>query len=165
MAWWRVAADCRQHKFASPVQLPSAPYLISPRCLALQDLLPAEIASSRRPGPAPMRPGSGGSPPRAQRTAAASRGSPPRVPAVPLHAAAGAALAAEPACSVDGVPDSVVDAWFREADLDGDGRVADSEARAFFLTSGLAPPDLSKVCWVHGFLLERATLHWAPTVF
>jgi hypothetical protein len=46
---------------------------------------------------------------------------------------------------VDGVPDSVVDAWFQVADADGDGRVADSEARDFFLTSGLAAADLSKV--------------------
>lgn len=96
----------------------------------LQDLLPAELASGRRPGTTPMRPGF--SPPRA--AAPSSAGAPP------AHQAA-----LQLGCLVDGVPDNVVDAWFREADKDGDGRVADSEARTFFLTSGLAPPDLSKV--------------------
>lgn len=92
---------------------------------ALQDLLPSELVGRR--GPAPMRPG--GSPPRAPAPAAA-------------QAAAQATLpAAEP---VDGVPEATVDAWFAFADADGDGRVADSEARDFFLTSGLAPADLSK---------------------
>lgn len=46
---------------------------------------------------------------------------------------------------MDGVPDAVVDCWFQLADADADGRVADAEARDFFLTSGLAAADLSKV--------------------
>lgn len=99
------------------------------RLPCLQDLLPAEIASSRKPGHAPMRQGSSAPKPAAS--------SPAGVP--PVHEAA------PRPCSVDGVPDNVVDAWFQEADKDGDGRVADSEARTFFLTSGLAPADLSKV--------------------
>ncbi len=102
-------------------------------CFAmLQDLLPAEIASSRKPGPAPMRRG----------------GSLPKSAALDATGVPHAQQAALQPCSVDGVPDNVVDAWFWEADKDGDGRVADSEARTFFLTSGLAPADLSKVrCW------------------
>ncbi|KAL4426187.1 hypothetical protein ABPG77_007469 [Micractinium sp. CCAP 211/92] len=95
----------------------------------LQDLLPAEIASSRKPGPAPMRRG----------------GSPPKSAALDATGVPHAQQAALQPCSVDGVPDNVVDAWFCEADKDGDGRVADSEARTFFLTSGLAPADLSKI--------------------
>ena len=52
--------------------------------------------------------------------------------------------------SVDGVPDAVVDAWFRQADADSDGRVADIEARDFFLSSGLSATDLSKARWHAG---------------
>lgn len=55
---------------------------------------------------------------------------------------------------VDGVPDATVEAWFQLADMDQDGRVADAEARDFFLKTGLSAPDLSKVggrlevcCW------------------
>ncbi|KFM27761.1 Type I inositol 1,4,5-trisphosphate 5-phosphatase 12 [Auxenochlorella protothecoides] len=46
---------------------------------------------------------------------------------------------------VDGVEDSTVTQWFRDADSDSDGRVADHEARAFFLRSGLSSADLSKI--------------------
>ena len=92
-------------------------------------------------------------------------GSSPPKPGAPLASAAAAAAAAtatQPAAggpseadgrraaSVDGLPDATVDAWFALADADGDGRVADSEARDFFLTSGLAPADLSKVRVVAG---------------
>lgn len=99
-------------------------------CPCTQDLLPSELAARR--GPSPMRPG--GSPPRAPAPAAATS-------APPLQHQASLPGAVEP---VDGVPDATVDAWFALADADGDGRVADSEARDFFLTSGLAPADLSK---------------------
>lgn len=94
-----------------------------------QDLLPAELASKQR-GASPMR--AGGSPPKAH-------AEPPPPP--PMQADAGSPAPTP----VDGVPDGVVDAWFRLADADGDGRVADTEAREFFLTSGLPPADLSKV--------------------
>ena len=82
-----------------------------------------------------MRPG--GSPPRAPAPPAAAAG--PPAPALQHQASLPGAV--EP---VDGVPDATVNAWFALADADGDGRVADSEARDFFLTSGLAPADLSK---------------------
>lgn len=89
----------------------------------VQDLLPAELAGSRKRGASPMR----------------ACGSPPKAAAPPPAPAPAAPV------PVDGVPEAAVDAWFRLADADGDGRVADSEARDFFLTSGLAPADLSKV--------------------
>jgi hypothetical protein len=131
--------------------VPAAAALPQPTCggsllvlfSGVQDLLPAEIAGSRRQATSPMRtPRSGsGSPGRdsgSLTNAATAAAQPPSLPA--------AATAAAPAVpSVDGVPDSVVDAWFQQADADGDGRVADSEARDFFLTSGLAAADLSKV--------------------
>lgn len=46
---------------------------------------------------------------------------------------------------VDNIAPSFVEAWFHEADADGDGRVADGEAREFFLRSGLPPAALSTI--------------------
>lgn len=45
---------------------------------------------------------------------------------------------------VDGVPWETVDAWFAEADWDGDGRIAGEEAKAFFTRSGLPVAACSK---------------------
>lgn len=117
-----------------------APESGPPHHPAMQDLLPGEIASKRKPGPAPMRAPAAGSTPTQQ---------PPSAPAVvtslPARPLSQSTSPGPADSSVDGVPDSKVDAWFQLADADGDGRVADSEARDFFLTSGLAPADLSKV--------------------
>ena len=44
-----------------------------------------------------------------------------------------------------GVPDATVDAWFAEADWDGDGRLAGAEAKAFFSRTGLPQESLIKV--------------------
>lgn len=49
------------------------------------------------------------------------------------------------AVEVDGVPEGTVDAWFTEADYDGDGRIAGDEAKAFFARTGLPTPALSRV--------------------
>jgi hypothetical protein len=130
--------------------VPAAAALPQPTCggsrlvlfSGVQDLLPAEIADSWRQATSHMRtPRSGSSSPGPSGSltnAATAAAQPPSLPA--------AATAAAPAVpSVDGVPDSVVDAWFQQADADGDGRVADSEARDFFLASVLAAADLSKV--------------------
>lgn len=46
---------------------------------------------------------------------------------------------------VDGVPDAVIDGWFAQADANRDGRVADAEARNFFLRTGLSVADLSRI--------------------
>lgn len=46
---------------------------------------------------------------------------------------------------VDGVPEATVDAWFAEADQDGDGRICGIEARDFFLRTNLPKQALSKV--------------------
>jgi hypothetical protein len=46
---------------------------------------------------------------------------------------------------VDGLTPGAVEALFREADIDGDGRVADQEARTFFLRTGLSSTDLSTI--------------------
>jgi hypothetical protein len=46
---------------------------------------------------------------------------------------------------VDGVPQETVDAWFAEADWDGDGRIAGAEAKAFFCRTRLPVQALSKV--------------------
>lgn len=110
----------------------TAPLLAHPNPSCLQDLLPAELAGGRKQqqqgAAAPMR----------------ASGSPPRHAPPPAAPAAAAASSTAAPVTVDGLPEAVVDAWFVVADADGDGRVADSEARDFFLTSGLAPADLSK---------------------
>ncbi|RMZ54465.1 hypothetical protein APUTEX25_002041, partial [Auxenochlorella protothecoides] len=87
------------------------------------DLLPPEFGS-RRSGP--MREFSGGP----------SRASSQMMRSASLQM---------PQPPVDGVEDSTVTQWFRDADSDSDGRVADHEARAFFLRSGLSSADLSKI--------------------
>ena len=46
---------------------------------------------------------------------------------------------------MDGVPEATVDAWFAEADRDGDGRISGLEAKEFFLRSNLPKQALSKV--------------------
>eukprot|EP00873_Tetraselmis_striata_P021142 jgi/Tetstr1/441406/TSEL_003113.t1 len=46
---------------------------------------------------------------------------------------------------VDGLSQSVVDSWFRAADTDGDGKLAGSEAVAFFQMTGLSKKELSLV--------------------
>ncbi|BDA49078.1 probable type I inositol polyphosphate 5-phosphatase 12 [Coccomyxa sp. Obi] len=46
---------------------------------------------------------------------------------------------------VDGVPEATVDAWFAEADQDGDGRICGVEARDFFLRTNLPKQALSKI--------------------
>ena len=46
---------------------------------------------------------------------------------------------------VDNLATSFLEGWFHEADADGDGRVADEEARAFFLRTNLSPAELSTV--------------------
>lgn len=47
--------------------------------------------------------------------------------------------------AVDGVPEATVDAWFAEADSDGDGRISGLEAKEFFLRTNLPKQALSKV--------------------
>ena len=47
--------------------------------------------------------------------------------------------------AVDGVPEATVDAWFAEADQDGDGRICGVEAKDFFLRTNLPKQALSKV--------------------
>ncbi|KAL4534362.1 hypothetical protein Ndes2437B_g03641 [Nannochloris sp. 'desiccata'] len=46
---------------------------------------------------------------------------------------------------VDNLALSFIEAYFHEADADGDDRVADEEARNFFLRTGLSPSDLSTI--------------------
>ena len=81
---------------------------------------------------------------------------PPDVPAAGTPAAPAAAgwEAAWPAeagtaeggnGAVDGVPGAAVDAWFAEADWDGDGRLAGTEAKAFFARTGLPQESLIRV--------------------
>uniref|UniRef100_A0A1D2A7E2 EH domain-containing protein n=2 Tax=Auxenochlorella protothecoides TaxID=3075 RepID=A0A1D2A7E2_AUXPR len=91
--------------------------------MSFKDLLPPEFGS-RRSGP--MREFSGGP----------SRASSQMMRSASLQM---------PQPPVDGVEDSTVTQWFRDADSDSDGRVADHEARAFFLRSGLSSADLSKI--------------------
>ncbi|KAL4853623.1 Type II inositol polyphosphate 5-phosphatase 15 [Chlorella vulgaris] len=117
-----------------------------------EDLVPPEIAGSRRSGVAPMRP----APPAPPGIAAAqasrpSLAAPPSSSSPATQSLLSGAMAPQPpgateeTATVDGVPDAVVDCWFQLADADADGRVADAEARDFFLTSGLAAADLSKI--------------------
>jgi hypothetical protein len=64
---------------------------------------------------------------------------------------------------VDGVPSSTVDAWFAEADYDGDGHIAGDEAKAFFARTALPTAALSRVrpcsghvcvwAWLYGSML------------
>lgn len=49
---------------------------------------------------------------------------------------------------MDGVPEDTVDAWFAEADRDGDGFISGLEAKDFFLRTGLPKQALSKVTLV-----------------
>uniref|UniRef100_A0A061RQF4 Type i inositol-trisphosphate 5-phosphatase 12-like n=1 Tax=Tetraselmis sp. GSL018 TaxID=582737 RepID=A0A061RQF4_9CHLO len=53
-----------------------------------------------------------------------------------------------PPMDVDGLPASAVDAWFKAADTDGDGKLTGSEAVAFFEMTGLSKSQLSLV-WCH----------------
>lgn len=46
---------------------------------------------------------------------------------------------------MDGVPGAAVNAWFAEADWDGDGRLAGAEAKAFFSRTGLPQESLIRV--------------------
>ena len=46
---------------------------------------------------------------------------------------------------MDDIPEATVDAWFAEADRDGDGRISGAEARDFFLRTNLPKQALSKV--------------------
>ena len=66
---------------------------------------------------------------------------PPPPPAPSFHATADE----DTFVAVDNIAPSFIQAWFYEADADGDGRVADEEARAFFLRSGLSPAALSTI--------------------
>lgn len=93
--------------------------------LSLQDLVPAEILARRRE--APMRP--------------------PTARSQPVSHARASSLTDESDVlpRVDGVDEQTLRAWFRMADADGDGRIGDTEARDFFLRSGLSPTDLSMV--------------------
>ena len=43
------------------------------------------------------------------------------------------------------MPQALTDAWFAEADWDGDGRLTGAEAKAFFGRTGLPVDSLSKV--------------------
>lgn len=65
---------------------------------------------------------------------------------------------------VDGVPWETVDAWFAEADWDGDGRIAGEEAKAFFTRSGLPVAACSKVRGLRSScaLLTLAAVHAPP---
>jgi hypothetical protein len=88
----------------------------------VQPAAPARLAPRRPPPPPPAA---------AAATAADDDGAPPP----DEHAFV----------EVDGLPCSTVEAWFADADADGDGRVADEEARAFFLRSGLGASSLSTI--------------------
>ena len=46
---------------------------------------------------------------------------------------------------VDGLSSATIDAWFQEADHDGDGRLTGDEAKAFFQRTSLPVQALSKV--------------------
>ncbi len=74
----------------------------------------------------------------------------------PAPARGGATLLADPVgarlgsggpseAGVEGVPQALTDAWFAEADWDGDGRLTGAEAKAFFGRTGLPVDSLSKV--------------------
>ena len=69
----------------------------------------------------------------------------PRRPPPPPPSAPPAAADEDCLLPVDNLASTFVAAMFHEADADGDGRVADTEARAFFLRTGLAPAELSTI--------------------
>jgi len=62
-------------------------------------------------------------------------------------------LSAPAAGEVDGLSDATVDAWFEEADHNGDGRLEGDEAKGFFQRTSLPVQALSKV--LHGLLALR----------
>jgi hypothetical protein len=68
-----------------------------------------------------------------------------RPPPPPPSSSATAPVDEDSFVPVDNLAHSFVEAYFHEADADRDGRVADEEARNFFLRTGLSPSDLSTI--------------------